>query len=144
MLFPDNSRNTSPAIPLLFDREPTMFQIIRFILSLFGAGTKAKIKDAITGSLFKGMTGNAAGGPLGDLMKQFQIKCHGNVFGSWVGTGANQAIDPDQLQSAIGEDKMREISQKTGLAAPDLAKELARYLPTMVDRMTPSGRLPGR
>lgn len=121
-----------------------MFQIIQFILSLFGAGTKKKIMDAVTGSLLKGMAGNAAGGPLGDLMKQFQDKGLGNVFGSWVGTGANQAIDPNQLRSVIGEEKMQEMSAKTGLAAPDLAKELAKYLPTLVDRMTPAGRIPGQ
>lgn len=121
-----------------------MFQIIQFILGLFGAGTKKKIMDAITGSLLKGMAGGAANGQLGDLMKQFQDKGLGNIFGSWVGSGPNQAIDPNQLQSAIGEDKMREMSQKTGLAVPDLAKQLAKYLPTVVDRMTPQGKLPGQ
>ena len=123
-----------------------MFQIIQFILGLFGAGTKKKIMDAITGSLFKGMAGSAAsgGGPIGDLMKQFQEKGLGNIFGSWVGSGPNQAIEPNQIQSAIGDDKMREMSQKTGLAVPDLAKQLAKYLPTMVDKMTPQGKLPGQ
>jgi uncharacterized protein YidB (DUF937 family) len=120
-----------------------MLKVIQFILSLFGAGTKAKIMDAITGSLLKGATGAAAGGPLGDLMKQFQNKGLGNVFGSWVGTGANQAIDPTQLRSAIGDEKMNEMAQKTGLNQGELAHQLAKYLPGVVDKMTPGGQLPG-
>lgn len=120
-----------------------MLKVIQFILSFFGAGTKKKITDAITGSIFKGMTGSAANGPLGDLMKQFQDKGLGNVFGSWVGGGPNQAIDPNQLQGALGEETMREMSRKTGLSQPDLATQLAKYLPKMVDSMTPGGKLPG-
>lgn len=119
-----------------------MLKVIQFILSFFGAGTKKKITDAITDSIFKGMTGSAASGPLGDMMKQFQEKGLGNVFGSWVGGGPNQAIDPNQLRSVLGDEKMQEMSQKTGLSEPALATQLAKYLPTLVDKMTPGGKLP--
>ncbi len=121
-----------------------MFRIIQFILSFFSGSTKAKVMDAITGSLMKGMAKGATsgGGPLGELMKQFQEKGQGDIFGSWVGSGPNQAIDAKHMQEVIGDEKMEEMSQSTGLSNAQLAEELAKYLPKVVDKMTPDGKLP--
>lgn len=121
-----------------------MLKIIQFILSFFGAGTKQKILDAIKDKLLRPSGGGASdgGGPLGGLMKQFQEKGLGDIFKSWVGTGANHAISPEQVQNGIGPDKMQELAQKTGLPIPELAKQLAKHLPGLVDRMTPAGKLP--
>lgn len=118
-----------------------MLRIIQFILSFFSPAMKQKVIDAIQGQLLG--KGGDGGGMLGDLMKQFQEKGLGNVFNSWVGTGKNEPISPDQVQEAVGPEKMNQMAQQTGLSVPDLAKQLAKHLPTLVDRMTPGGKLPG-
>lgn len=120
-----------------------MMKIIQFIFSLFGSSMKQKIMDAIQGQLLgKASGGDAGGGMLGGLMKQFQEKGLGNIFNSWVGAGKNEPISPDQLTDAIGPEKMQAMSKKTGLSVDDLAQELAKHLPTAVDKMTPNGKLP--
>jgi uncharacterized protein YidB (DUF937 family) len=126
-----------------------MMKVIEFILSLFGSGMKKKIMDAIQGNLLGklGMgqsTDGTDGGPLGQLMKQFQEKGLGNIFNSWVGTGKNENVSPDQVQAAVGPQKMADMAQQTGLSQSELAKQLAKYLPGMVDKLTPNGRLPGQ
>lgn len=117
-----------------------MLRIIQFILSFFTPAMKQKVMDAIQGQLLgKG----SDGGMLGNLMNQFKEKGLGNIFNSWVGTGKNEDISPDQVQEAVGPEKMNQMAQQTGLSVPELAKQLAKHLPTLVDRMTPNGKLPG-
>ncbi|QEL18058.1 YidB family protein [Limnoglobus roseus] len=122
-----------------------MFKVFEFILSFFSAGMKQKIMAAIQEKLLgKSGDGGSDDSPLGSLMKQFQEKGLGNIFNSWVGAGKNQAISPEEVQAGVGAEKMQEMSQKTGLSVSDLAKELSKYLPTVIDKMTPNGKLPGK
>ncbi len=126
-----------------------MFKVIEFIMSFFGASMKQKIMSAIKDKLLGSSGGKTAvdgsgGGPLGSLMNQFKEKGLGSIFNSWVGSGKNELISPDQVQSAIGSDKMEEMSKQTGMPMPELAKQLSKYLPGLVDKMTPGGKLPGQ
>jgi uncharacterized protein YidB (DUF937 family) len=128
--------------------------LIQLILSLFGGGAKSQVMDVIMNILLKkGQSGGAAstdpaagssggGAVLGELMERFKEKGLGEVFGSWVGTGKNQAIRPDQVRDAIGDDQMGQMAQQAGLSVDELSKYLSKYLPGAVDRMTPDGKLP--
>jgi uncharacterized protein YidB (DUF937 family) len=61
---------------------------------------------------------------------------------SWVGTGDNQPISPDQLHQALGPDLIQQLAAKTGLSVSELTQKLAQVLPQAVDRMTPDGVVP--
>jgi uncharacterized protein YidB (DUF937 family) len=61
---------------------------------------------------------------------------------SWVGTGPNQPISPDQVNSVLGPDLLQKISEKTGVPVEDLSGKLAQILPQAIDRLTPNGRIP--
>jgi len=98
------------------------------------------------GGMLGGLGGVGAGGllsrGLGELMERFQQTGHRETADSWVGSGPNRQIEPGQLQQAIGEDTLAELSRQTGLPREELVARLSRELPDAVDRYTPEGRLP--
>ena len=85
------------------------------------------------GGLFGGLSG---------LLQSFQQGGHGEVMNSWIGSGQNQPIAPDQLHQALGPDAVNNLSRLTGLPADQLVSELSRVLPGVVDKLTPQGRMP--
>jgi uncharacterized protein YidB (DUF937 family) len=100
------------------------------------------------GDLLGGLLGGGAGagsairGGLGDLLNQFQQKGLGDAAHSWVGTGPNRAISPQDLENALGADTLNTLSQHTGMGHDALLNGLSRQLPRFVDQLTPNGRLP--
>jgi uncharacterized protein YidB (DUF937 family) len=61
---------------------------------------------------------------------------------SWVGSGPNQSVAPEQLGAALGDDAVDALSRQTGMSRSDLLSALSRHLPEVVDHLTPHGRLP--
>jgi uncharacterized protein YidB (DUF937 family) len=81
-------------------------------------------------------------GGLDVLIKQFRQSGFGDVINSWISTGKNQPISPPQLRQALGEASVNDLSQQTGASQEDLLSQLSRYLPGVIDRLTPNGQLP--
>jgi uncharacterized protein YidB (DUF937 family) len=79
---------------------------------------------------------------LRQLLEHFQQGSYADVIRSWIGTGPNQPIEPAQVRQALGPDKVNDLSNQTGLPHEALLQELARLLPTVIDRLSPQGRLP--
>jgi uncharacterized protein YidB (DUF937 family) len=79
---------------------------------------------------------------LGGLIKQFQQKGLGDAIDSWVNTGANKDISTRDVSEALPRDVVDELARRTGLTRDQVMGELAKMLPTAVDRLTPQGRLP--
>ncbi|MBV8449124.1 MAG: DUF937 domain-containing protein [Hyphomicrobiales bacterium] len=81
-------------------------------------------------------------GGLGGLLDQFRAKGLGGIVGSWLGPGDNQPVSPQDVHQALGPDIIEQLSQKSGIPRDQLLAELSRVLPNLVDRLTPSGRVP--
>jgi uncharacterized protein YidB (DUF937 family) len=79
---------------------------------------------------------------LQSLVQRFEQGGFGDVAKTWVGTGQNRPIGPDQLHQALGADTVDELSRQTGIPHQDLLSQLAQALPMLVDRLTPDGRIP--
>ena len=95
------------------------------------------------GGLFAGAgAGSVLSGGLGDLVERFRQNGQGQAADSWVGTGPNQQLGPDQLEQAIGPEVLSTLAQQTGLSRDELLTRLTRELPSAVDKFTPEGRLP--
>lgn len=84
---------------------------------------------------------NNAGG-LSGLVQAFKDKGLANVAASWVSTGKNLPITPEQIQSVLGNSQVREIAQKLGLSEEAASSQLSQMLPTVVDKLTPEGQIP--
>jgi uncharacterized protein YidB (DUF937 family) len=78
---------------------------------------------------------------LGGLLSQFQNAGLGNVAQSWVGTGPNQQVSPDQLHQVFGDQQVNQWAQQANMQPHDLLSQLSQYLPHAVDKMTPGGQL---
>ena len=85
---------------------------------------------------------NYQGGGLAGLVDAFKNKGLGNIVGSWVGTGENQAIDASQIEQVLGNDTIQKIAAKTGISAEALSQGLATALPQVIDKLTPNGTVP--
>jgi uncharacterized protein YidB (DUF937 family) len=103
-------------------------------------------QDGVLGKLGGLLGGASAGsvlsGGLRDLVERFKQSGQGQAADSWVSTGPNQPLHPDQLEQAIGPDVLNTLSQQTGLSRAELLSRLTRELPAAVDKFTPEGRLP--
>ena len=86
--------------------------------------------------------GGLLGGGLKELVDRFSANGQSEAVNSWVGTGPNKDLPPEQLKSAIGTDVLETLSEQTGLSQEELLARLTRALPDAVDKYTPDGRLP--
>ena len=117
------------------------------LLSLFGLGERAGIARLVMSYLIGGKTaaggGESPAGGLGGLVDKFKGAGLGGLVQSWIGTGPNQAVSPDQVKEVVGGDKLSEMAAKLGIPVDQVAGKLAKYLPGIIDKMTPGGKLPG-
>lgn len=78
-------------------------------------------------------------GGLAGLMQKFQEAGLGGVVASWIGNGPNQEVTPGQLQTALGDDMVNQLAQRSGQDSGSLLGTLAALLPNLVDQATPNG-----
>lgn len=107
-----------------------------------GGGLGDLLRSGLGGLLATGAAGGVLSGGLSDLLKQFQQTGHGDVASSWVGTGPNKAITPQNLANALGAEKINTLTAQTGMSRDELLQGLSQYLPQVVDELTPQGRVP--
>jgi uncharacterized protein YidB (DUF937 family) len=100
------------------------------------------LKGGLGGLLGGAAAGSVLSGGLGNLLQGFQESGHGHTAESWVGTGPNKAIAPNDLADALGSDTLDTLSQQTGMGQNDLLEALRHQLPGFVDQLTPHGRIP--
>jgi uncharacterized protein YidB (DUF937 family) len=76
------------------------------------------------------------------LIGKFQQQGLGETVNSWVSTGPNKPISPDEVHRVLGPELLQQLSAKSGLSVQDLAQKLSTILPQAVDTMTPNGQVP--
>jgi len=97
----------------------------------------------LQGSGLGGMLqGGALAGGLGALLERLQSAGQGDVANSWVGSGANEPIQPHQLGKALGQTMVSDLARQSGMSEEELMAQLSRVLPGVVDKLTPGGRIP--
>jgi uncharacterized protein YidB (DUF937 family) len=101
--------------------------LVNMVLGMLGGGQQAQ----------SGMQGGLAA-----LVQQFAQAGLGNVANSWVGTGENMSITPQQLQQAFGQQQVQHMAQQSGMGQDDMLQSLSQFLPGLVDHLTPQGRVP--
>ena len=107
-----------------------------------GRGGLGDLLSGGLGGLLGGGVGGALSGGLNDLLKQFQQNGQGDKADSWVRRGENKSIAPNELEQALGEERISWLMQETGMSREELLKGLSQELPQVVDRMTPEGHVP--
>jgi uncharacterized protein YidB (DUF937 family) len=80
-------------------------------------------------------------GGLQGLANKFSQSGQGGAFSSWVGMGENQPISADQIQKVLGSDQVNALAAKIGVDPAQASHFLAEYLPKVVDKLTPEGKV---
>ena len=81
-------------------------------------------------------------GGIQGVVSEFEKNGLGTTVRSWVGTGPNQPVSPDEVHKVIGPDLLQQLAAKSGLSVQELTQRLAQVLPDAVDKMTPNGSIP--
>jgi uncharacterized protein YidB (DUF937 family) len=110
--------------------------------SLLGAAT-GKTEDSGGAAQLIGVLGGllAQSGGLQGLANKFAQSGQGNTFQSWVGMGDNEAISTNQIQNALGSEQVKALAAKMGIDPAQASGFLAEYLPKIVDKLTPAGKI---
>ena len=114
--------------------------------SLLGGGSTQQPQQApgsMGGGVGGGLGGALAGiGGLGGLLTQFKNAGFGDIAESWIGSGANHPVTPDQLQQVLGHDRVQDMATQANMAPNDMLSQLSHLLPPAVDKLTPEGASP--
>jgi uncharacterized protein YidB (DUF937 family) len=89
-----------------------------------------------------GMVGGQEG--LNNLVSQLQSGGLGQKVQSWIGKGSNQPVSGPEIGSALGQAKVEQLSEQTGLSPNQVTDALAQQLPPVIDHLTPDGHVPGQ
>ncbi|MCJ7525819.1 MAG: YidB family protein [Candidatus Aminicenantes bacterium] len=81
-------------------------------------------------------------GGLPGLLELFQKKGLGNIVESWIGGGPNKKISAGQVKKGLGGDLLAQIAGATGLSKGAASKQLAKYLPDIINKLTPKNEVP--
>ena len=109
--------------------------IISEVASKFGLGDKA---GPLVSALFSYIQGEGIGG----FLDKFKTAGLGNLVSSWISTGANEPMTESQVDKVLGGDVIGSIASKAGLSASAAKPALAFMLPSLIDKLTPSGVIP--
>jgi uncharacterized protein YidB (DUF937 family) len=83
----------------------------------------------------------AQSGGLQGLANKFSQSGAGDAFSSWVSMDENQPVSGNQVQNAIGSDQISALAAKMGVDPNQASQFLAEYLPKIVDKLTPAGKV---
>ncbi len=111
--------------------------LFAFVGGAVAGPAAAKVIDAAIALVSNPQTGGLAG-----LVQAFKDKGLDDIVSSWIGTGENRATSPEQLQQALGADRIQEVARSAGVTGAEAGQGLAALLPQIIDLLTPDGKLP--
>lgn len=120
-------------------------------MSLFTEIVKSAIGASNTSGQTENQSQNLLNGALGmlqamggidGLVNKLQQSGLGDLAASWIGTGENKSINPEELANVLGKDQIAALAQQAGIPESQGASVLSQVLPAMVDKLTPDGKVP--
>ncbi|BCG46509.1 protein of unknown function DUF937 [Citrifermentans bremense] len=107
---------------------------------ILGSKTGAESSGLLDGVM--DMLSDKEGGGLSGLVQSFQQKGLGDTISSWIGTGQNWSITPEQIEEGLGSERIQNLAAKVGMSTEEVTAKLSELLPTMIDKITPDGLVP--
>jgi len=117
-----------------------------FLDSVIGALCGGSTLEASGGGLLQHLgemlsTDQQGGGMTGRL-QAFEQAWLSGVIGSWIGTGQNLPILPEQLNQVLGSGRIAAMARSLGLSPGQITAQLAQLLPELINHLTPNGQVP--
>ncbi|MFZ3223336.1 MAG: YidB family protein [Rugosibacter sp.] len=105
------------------------------------SGQQGETGGSLLGSVLQMVT-NPQNGGLSGLLQTLQQGGLAEAAKSWVSTGQNLPVSAEQIQSALGNDTVKNLAAQLGLNTEQMSGHLAELLPQVVDKLTPNGSIP--
>ena len=80
-------------------------------------------------------------GGLGGVLGKFREAGMGAQADSWVGTGQNMNISPNQLEQVFGSGVLSDIASKLGMSQDQAGSAMSQVLPELINQLTPQGQV---
>jgi uncharacterized protein YidB (DUF937 family) len=109
------------------------------IIGMLGKGGGKDVMSQLA-TMLTGKGGDGMG--LSRLLDQFKGAGMGDKAESWVSSGENQPLDPDEVEKAIGSERLAQMSKQTGESVGALKTDLSKMIPDAVNKLTPDGKMP--
>ena len=97
--------------------------------------------NALLGMLLSLVFDNKRGGFSG-FIDRFRAKGLGDAVTSWFGNGENKSLSTAQLEMVLGPQVLAQMASRLDLAPGVVATALGQLIPTVIDKLSPDGRLP--
>jgi uncharacterized protein YidB (DUF937 family) len=80
-------------------------------------------------------------GGLDGLIGKFSQGNMGDIMDSWISTGKNKSVSTSQLNNTLGNDIIGQLATKLGISPKLALSQLVKYLPLIIDKLTPDGKV---
>ena len=111
-----------------------------FISKVNSTVTSGDANQNIIRSIYELINSNQVGG-IDGLLRKLSLTGQGSIGESWVSQGKNKSITATQLNRALGGDVVGQFATKLGISNNAALSKLARYLPLIIDKLTPEGKI---
>jgi uncharacterized protein YidB (DUF937 family) len=125
--------------------------------ALGGNRTQSQAQDPLS-SILGGLTGGRGGGTgnillqlalsmlqqqggLGNVLGKFREAGMGAQADSWVSTGQNVNISPNQLEQVFGSGALNDIASKLGMSQEQAGSAMSQVMPELINQLTPQGQV---
>jgi uncharacterized protein YidB (DUF937 family) len=105
-----------------------------------GSGPAAEAQAANPG-MFDGLVALVRDHGVAAIVQKFKAAGLSEAVSSWVSHGKNLPITPDQLRAALGPEAIESLARKAGIDPGQASTLLAKFLPNMIDHLTPNGKV---
>src|SRR5258708_18275108 len=107
--------------------------------SLTGAlgGSLGQVEAAAMPALLSTVLAKTNLGDLQGLATQLQQGGLGNQVQSWLGSGGNLPVSPDQLRAALGTEQLKQLAQHFGVSPDAALKLLSEHPPCVIAKASP-------
>ena len=125
--------------------------------ALGGNRTQSQAQDPLS-SILGGLTGGRGGGTgnillqlalsmlqqqggLGNVLGKFREAGMGAQADSWVSTGQNVNISPNQVEQVFGSGALNDIASKLGMSQEQAGSAMSQVMPELINQLTPQGQV---
>ncbi len=103
------------------------------------AGANPEQQHGVVSGLLQMITNHGGVGGFADHLRSNGL---GSEVDSWIGNGDNQQVEPQQVQNALGQDKVAELAHHAGVSPAIASTIAAAVLPMLISKLTPGGQVP--
>jgi|tagenome__1003787_1003787.scaffolds.fasta_scaffold20664941_2 uncharacterized protein YidB (DUF937 family) len=105
-----------------------------------GQQGQASVISTIVQQVLSVQEGDKQGIPA--IIAKFQNAGLDKYVQSWIGTGANAPVSPEQVGSVFSLQQILSWAQQIGVSPETLQNLLAQGLPQVIDHLSPQGQMP--